>query len=96
VPVPNTVVAFAERVLAVARASPTGRFGRNKVFISHVWNALKPEGGSREAFNARLLEANRARHLALTRADLVSAMDPADVAESEIHASGASFHFVVV
>jgi hypothetical protein len=95
-PPPDRVATFAERVLAVARASPTGRFGRNKVFISHVWNALKPEGGSREEFNARLLEANRARHLSLTRADLVSAMNPADVAESEIHSSGASFHFVVV
>lgn len=95
-PARDSVSTFAERVLAVARASPTGRFGHNKVFISHVWNALRPEVGSREEFNTRLLEANRARHLSLTRADLVTAMDPADVAESEIHAYGASFHFVVV
>lgn len=95
-PPPDTVAAFAERVLAVARASPTGRFGRNKVFISHVWKALQPEVGSREVFDARLLEANRARHLSLTRADLVTAMDPSDVAESEVHSYGASFHFVVV
>lgn len=95
-PARDVAATFAERVLAVARALPTGRFGPNKVFISHVWRALRPEVGSREEFNARLLEANRARHLSLTRADLVTAMDPTDVAESEIHSYDASFHFVVV
>jgi hypothetical protein len=92
----DSVASFAERVLAVARALPTGRFGHNKVFISHVWKALQPEWSSREAFDVALLEANRARHLSLTRADLVSAMDPRDVAESEVRSYGASFHFVVV
>ncbi|MBZ4422247.1 hypothetical protein [Myxococcus sp. RHSTA-1-4] len=92
----DSVASFAGRVLAVARALPTGRFGQNKVFISHVWKALQPEWGSREAFDAALLEANRTRHLSLTRADLVSAMDPRDVAESEVRSYGASFHFVVV
>ncbi|MFP2925839.1 hypothetical protein ACLESO_11590, partial [Pyxidicoccus sp. 3LG] len=92
----DSVASFAERVLAVARGLPTGRFGDNKVFISHVWKALQPEWTSREAFDVALLEANRARHLSLTRADLVSAMDPRDVAESEVRSYGASFHFVVV
>ncbi|NMO18834.1 hypothetical protein HPC49_40620 [Pyxidicoccus fallax] len=92
----DSVASFAERVLAVARALPTGRFGQNKVFISHVWKALQPEWSSREAFDVALLEANRTRHLSLTRADLVSAMDPRDVAESEVRSYGASFHFVVV
>ncbi|MCP3098066.1 hypothetical protein LZ198_04150 [Myxococcus sp. K15C18031901] len=87
---------FAEHVLDVARALPTGRFGHDKVFISHVWRALQPEWPHREAFDAALLEANRTRHLSLTRADLVSAMDPTDVAESEVRSFGASFHFVVV
>lgn len=92
----DSVASFAERVLAVARALPTGRFGQNKVFISHVWKALQPEWASREAFDVALLEANRTRQLSLTRADLVSAMDPRDVAESEVRSYGASFHFVVV
>jgi len=91
-----TVEDFSERVLAVARALPTGRFGRDKVFISHVWRALQPEWSDRAAFDAALLEANRTQHLSLTRADLVSAMDPADVSESEVRSFGASFHFVVV
>ncbi|WAM28040.1 hypothetical protein [Myxococcus sp. NMCA1] len=93
---PPSPAAFAERVLSVARALPTGRFGENKVFISHVWKALQPEWSTREAFDAALLEANRTRLLSLTRADLVSAMDPKDVAESEVRSFGASFHFVVV
>jgi hypothetical protein len=80
----------------VARASPTGRFGHDKVFISHVWKALQPEWSNRAAFDAALLEANRTHRLSLSRADLVSAMDPADVAESEVRSYGASFHFVVV
>lgn len=91
-----SVASFAERVLAVARELPTGRFGHNKVFISHVWKALQPEWTDREAFDVALLEANRTRQLSLTRADLVSAMDPRDVAESEVRSYGASFHFVVV
>ncbi|NOJ77748.1 hypothetical protein [Myxococcus xanthus] len=93
---PPAPAAFAERVLSVARALPTGRFGENKVFISHVWKALQPEWSTREAFDAALLEANRTQLLSLTRADLVSAMDPKDVAESEVRSFGASFHFVVV
>ncbi|TQF16711.1 hypothetical protein FJV41_06735 [Myxococcus llanfairpwllgwyngyllgogerychwyrndrobwllllantysiliogogogochensis] len=87
---------FADHVLSVARALPTGRFGRDKVFISHVWKALQPEWPHREAFEAALLEANRTQRLSLTRADLVSAMNPTDVAESEVRSYGASFHFVVV
>ncbi len=93
---PHSPEAFATHVLNVARALPTGRFGQNKVFISHVWKALQPEWSNREAFDAALLEANRTRLLSLTRADLVSAMDPRDVAESEVRSFGASFHFVVV
>ncbi|WP_224370115.1 hypothetical protein [Hyalangium versicolor] len=92
----DSLSAFAERVLAAARASPTGRFGENKVFISHVWKALQPEWGNREAFDQQLLEANRTRRLSLSRADLVEAMNPADVSESEVSAYGASFHFIVL
>ncbi|RKH62159.1 hypothetical protein [Corallococcus aberystwythensis] len=87
---------FARRVLDVARESPTGRFGDNKVFISHVWRALQPEWADRPAFDAALLEANRAHQLSLGRADLLAVMDPRDVAESEVRSYGASFHFVVL
>jgi hypothetical protein len=94
---PSTARGFAEQVLETARALPAGhRFGPDKVFIAHVWRALQPAWRDRESFNAALLEANRARRLSLSRADLVSAMDPRVVAESEVRAPGARFHFVVV
>ncbi|RKH48444.1 hypothetical protein D7X96_26255 [Corallococcus interemptor] len=93
---PPDPASFAKNVLRVAKTLPTGRFGDDKVFISHVWKAMQPGWSSREAFDSALLEANRKRHLTLTRADLVSMMNPADVAESEIRFYGATFHFVVV
>ncbi|NBD08137.1 hypothetical protein [Corallococcus silvisoli] len=93
---PTDAASFAKRVLDVARTSSTGRFGDNKVFISHVWRALQPEWASRAAFDAALIEANRAHHLSLGRADLLAVMDPRDVAESEVRSYGASFHFVVL
>jgi hypothetical protein len=42
----------------------------------------------------RLVEANHAGLLHLSRADLVQAMDPADVRESEASYLGAPFHFI--
>ncbi|RKI61392.1 hypothetical protein D7X55_23250, partial [Corallococcus sp. AB049A] len=94
---PTDTVSFARRVMDAAQAvPPSGRFGNNKVFISHVWKALQPEWADRPAFNEALLAANRARELSLGRADLLSVMDPQNVAESEVRSYGASFHFVVL
>ena len=90
--------AFAERVKAAARDCPTGRFGDNKVFIAHVWKASSriPRFATMDldAFKERLAEANNARLLDLSRADLVQAMDPDDVRQSEVHYLNATFHFV--
>lgn len=88
---------FAARVLSAARASKTGRFGREKVFISHVLRQLAREGevlGDEEAFKTRLVEVHRRHLLSLSRADLVEAMKPEDVAESETRYMNATFHFV--
>ena len=89
---------FASHVKSAARDCPTGRFGDNKVFIAHVWKALQadPAFGTIElaAFKERLAEANNARLLDLSRADLVQAMDPDDVRQSEVHYLNATFHFV--
>ncbi len=83
---------------AAARVCPTGRFGDNKVFIAHVWRAVQSDPGfatmDLPAFKERLAEANNARLLDLSRADLVQAMDPEDVRESEVHYLNATFHFV--
>lgn len=96
-PLPEDEKAFAQCVLAAARASKTGLFGGDKVFISHVLRQLEAEGfavGEGNAFKERLVATHRSRLLSLSRADLVQAMDPADVEASEARYLNASFHFV--
>ncbi|AUX35536.1 MULTISPECIES: hypothetical protein [Sorangium] len=96
-PLPADEPAFAARVLEAARASKSGRFGDNKVFISHVVRRLAEDGvaiGDADTFKARLVSAHRRGLLALNRADLVEAMDPADVDASETRYLSTTFHFV--
>jgi len=90
---------FARQILEAARACSSGRFGSNKVFISHVLRryteihpaaALEGEADLKE----RLVAAHQRGLLKLSRADLVEAMNPTDVAQSEIRHLNASFHFV--
>jgi hypothetical protein len=95
---PLSLEEFAHRVVQAARTCPTGRFGDNKVFIAHVWRAFHDDPAFQDMdiieFKRRLTEANQARLLDLTRADLVEAMDPEDVRSSETLHFGATFHFV--
>jgi hypothetical protein len=92
--------AFARTVQAAARDCPTGRFGDNKVFISHVWRHLRDEPGfpamALPAFKERLTEANRAGLLTLNRADLPQVMEPADVEESLTRYLNGEYHFVLL
>jgi hypothetical protein len=89
---------FAARVKSATATCPTGRFGDNKVFIAHVWRALQTDpvfqAMELATFKKHLAEANNARLLDLSRADLVQAMDPNDVRQSEVHYLNATFHFV--
>ncbi len=91
---------FAAQVLEAARTAPSGRFGEDTVFIAHVWRRYRelhsaaPEAADLGAFKKRLVEANRAGLLHLVRADLVEAMDPADVEESEVKHFRARFHLL--
>jgi hypothetical protein len=89
---------LADRIKAAARACPTGRYGDNKVFIAHVWRMLRsdPDFAAMgfERFKDFLAAANNARLLDLSRADLVQAMDPDDVRESEVRYLNATFHFI--
>jgi hypothetical protein len=88
---------FAGRVRELAQTSSTGKFGDNKVFLSHVWQRFQSEGGngmSRAEFDRRLVEANQENLLTLSRADLIGAMNPEDVSESEIRLSNSTFHFI--
>ena len=92
--------AFARTVKAAARDCPTGRFGDNKVFISHLWRHLRDEPcfpvRDLASFKQRLTEANQDHLLTLSRADLVQLMDPADVEESRTRYLNGEFHFVLV
>ncbi len=91
---------FARKVLAAARATPTGHHGDSKIFIVHVWRSLQDDAEFRgmdlPTFKERLAQANNARLLNLSRADLVQAMDPEDVRLSEVSYLNATFHFIRV
>ena len=88
--------AFAERVLQVARGTTAGRFGDDRVFISHVWRAMQGPGLDEQAFKRRLIEANQKRLLSLSRADMVELIDPTELSASETRHLGATFHFIAL
>lgn len=71
------------------------RFGR-KSFLASVFELYRTSGGNLErgAWNDALIEAHRAGHLRLSRADLVPAMDREMVDASEVCYGNATFHFV--
>ena len=95
---PDDLSVFARQALLAARRSPTGRFGDAKVFVSHVWRGLLAAGQAAPeelaGFRERLVRANTAGLLQLSRADLAGAHDPEDVRASELHYLGEKFHFV--
>jgi hypothetical protein len=90
---------LAGEILEAARASPTGWFGRDKVLVHHVWRAAhgRPVAGlpvDLDSFKQLLVRLNGAGRLALSRADLVQLMDPAELARAEIRVGNATFHFI--
>jgi hypothetical protein len=79
---------------AMSEVPSSGRYGE-KIFISSLWEAL-PQGRPKlDDFKRWLVEANANQQLVLARADLVTAMNPEQVAASEIVDRGATFHFVL-
>jgi hypothetical protein len=98
---PFDLSAFAATVRALAADSrPQDRFHLNKVFIAALWRASQREPSlqhfSLAEFKQRLIEANLQNLLHLSRADLVPAMDPQLVADSETVYLNATFHFVLL
>ncbi|OWK39169.1 hypothetical protein [Fimbriiglobus ruber] len=97
---PFDLEAFANTVKTVARDCPTGRFGDEKVFVSHVWRLLKNEPRfaplGLAGFKEKLIEAARANLITLSRADLYQIHQPADLDESEILFANTVFHFIQV
>lgn len=90
--------AFADVVKTAAQSVTDGRFGRHKVFIAPVWSCLRDSKTfapmNEGEFKAKLVEAHRAGHLRLSRADLTPAMAPELVAASEVAYLNAVFHFL--
>lgn len=80
---------------AVGRLSPGG----SRVFIAALWRMLHNAPGlggmSQDRFKELLVQAHRARLLELARADFITALSDAEVAQSETRTDGATFHFVV-
>ena len=98
---PFDLPAFATTVRTLAANSPLeDRFHDNKVFIAAIWRASQREPNfpcvSLAEFKQRLVEANTQSLLHLSRADLVQAMDPQLVTESETVHLNATFHFVLL
>ena len=98
---PFDLSAFAATVRALAATSPPqDRFHENKVFIAALWRASQREPSfprfSLPDFKWHLVEANSQNLLHLSRADLVQAMDPQLVADSETGYLNANFHFVLI
>jgi hypothetical protein len=102
-PAPQPMLASDPLLAAVHEVIPTigsdGRYGRENVFVSALWQRLAGDRRipalSLDGFKRWLLDANREQLLDLARADLVDAMDPRLVEESEIEDLGMTFHFVV-
>ena len=89
--------AFATEVIAAANACEEGRFGRAKVFLAYVYRSYRarnPKGLDRAHFDQALLQAHKTQLLTLSRADLVDAMNPDDVASSLVVDGAATFHFL--
>lgn len=98
---PPDLATFAGQAKAAGNATgKSGRFGADKVFVGDLHRTYQSMYGpiSLERFKARLSEANNKRHLDVSRADMVEAMDPAKVRESESTHTGTSaqFHFLRV
>lgn len=91
---------FARAVLDAAQRRDAKRFGDDEVFIASAWDGLRESPRWRlldlDAFKHKLVEANRAGLIRLNRADLVGAMDPAELSRSETHYLNATFHFVLL
>jgi hypothetical protein len=91
---------LVRKIRAAASGTGARRFGPDKVFIASVWESLRNDPDvsalGEQGFKRALVEAHRAGTLVLSRADLIAAMDPRDVAASEIRHLNATYHFIQV
>lgn len=96
----SELAAFAAAVMDAARAPNVTRFHDDRAFIGSIWEHMRDRppvrGMSLDAFKEALVHAHRAKLLRMSRADLVQAMDPAEVKRSEARYLNATFHFVTL
>jgi len=95
----ETIERLVEKVRATIRGGTIRRFGSNKIFIASVWERLQKEPElsrlGEAGFKTLLVTAHQQGALTLARADLVAAMDPADVAASETRHLNSTYHFIL-
>jgi hypothetical protein len=95
-----TLADFAAAVRAAARSPNVTRFHDDRAFIGSIWEQMHERNLLRDMtldeFKQRLIQAHRDGLLRITRADLVSAMDPEEVERSEARYQDATFHFVAL
>lgn len=88
----------AELVRRAARDTAPWAPSSSKVFVSDLYDTLVrqgvDDGMTIDEIKAILVDLHRKGLIVLSRADLVAAMPQRKVAESEIDARGATFHFV--
>ena len=93
-PASPALVEWVDVLSDIAHRENTPKFGRDKYYIGPLADIAAAQGMSRSVFEYKLIQANRAGLLRLSRADLTSAMPRDLVARSEIHYMNADFHFI--
>lgn len=92
------IAAFSAKLKAiVASVGEEGRYYDNKVFINHAHRAYDKTHGpiTLEEFKRLLIQSLQSGHTVLSRADLVEAMNAADLRASlTLHPGGAEFNFI--
>lgn len=96
--VSSTLEHVVEKVRRASAGAGVRQYGPEKVFIASVWEVLAGDAEiaalGEQGFKDVLAEAHRRGLVTLSRADLVAAMDPRDVAASEIRHHNATYHFI--
>ncbi|MET0411791.1 MAG: hypothetical protein ABW217_10880 [Polyangiaceae bacterium] len=94
----STLQHVVEKVRRASAGAGVRQYGPEKVFIASVWEVLAGDAEiaalGEQGFKDVLAEAHRRGLVTLSRADLVTAMDPRDVAASEIRHHNATYHFI--
>jgi hypothetical protein len=94
----TSIERFATAVVDAARQPGVSRFHDDRAFIGSIWEHMRGREPvfdmSLDTFKDRLVQAHRQKLLRMSRADLVQAMDPAEVERSEARYLSATFHFV--